>query len=148
MKSMAWRASLALVLLGPVPVDAQASPHGALPEEGEHFCAEVFLRAEGRIIGHQYAAFGHEPDVAGRPDLILQAEREAVPMDEPVALWWLAGGDSIAAYMAGEEETVWELRLGEADGVLAGTLRRVLPPGAGEVASTYAMVTPCRRPPS
>lgn len=146
--SKAWRAWLALALLTPVPLAAQASPHGRLPAEGEHFCAEVFLRAEGRVFGHEYVAFGHEPDVAGRPEVILQAEEEATPADERVALWWSVGADSIAAYLAGEEETVWELRLGEAEGVLAGTLRRVLPRGGEEVASTYSMVTPCRRPPS
>jgi hypothetical protein len=148
MMSTAWPAWLALALLTPVPLAAQASPHGRLPEEGEGFCAQVFLRAEGRIVGHQFAAFGHNPDVAGRPELILQAEREAIPMAEPMALWWSVGTDSIAAYVAGEEETVWELRLGEADGVLAGTLRRVLPAGGAEVASAYTMLTPCGRPPS
>jgi hypothetical protein len=123
---------------------AQASPHGQMPEDGESFCGQLFLRAQGRTFGHEFVEFVHTPAMAERPEMAVESELPGPVRAERSALWWPIDPDSLGAYMKGDEGTVWELRLAPSAGVLEGTLRLVLPESEdAPVARAYAMRTPC-----
>lgn len=141
-----WPVAVVLALFQPTTSAAQESPHGRLPDGGASFCGQVFLRADGRIFGHEFVEFLFTPSVEGRPEAARDRDLDpgAPVRADRAALWWPISADSVGAYLAGREGTVWELRLGPGRTTLEGTLRQVLPgEESPHVASAYAMTTPC-----
>ena len=130
-------------------LEAQASPHALEPEEGETFCAQLFLGLAGDVFGHEFVEFRWDPEVSDDPRALRgRDERPAAAVDR-VAYWWDASPDSVGAFMTGRDDTVWRLRLGGGDGDLAGTftgtLRQLLPVPAPHVARAHVLRLPCPR---
>ena len=125
--------ALALLALAPAALAGQTSfhesPHDRLPEPGEDFCGQLFLEMDGRVFGHEFTHFFHDSTATAEPPESVGWYRPGSHGSIRVAAWWHVSPDSVGAWMEGEDDTIWRVRLGRNPdrGYLEGTVSQAVP---------------------